>query len=84
MTKVNTILADNSASISELKKNPMAIVSGGEGFPVAILNHNQPAFYCVPAETWEKIIDRLEDIELATIANERMSGERVRVSLDDL
>lgn len=84
MNKVNQILADNSASISELKKNPMAIVSAGEGFPVAILNHNQPAFYCVPAKAWEEIFDRLEDIELAALANERMGGESVEVSLNDL
>lgn len=84
MNKINNILADSSASISELKKNPMAIVSGGEGFPVAILNHNQPAFYCVPAEAWGKIFDRLEDIELAALANERMGGESVRIILDDL
>ncbi|EOA0287307.1 type II toxin-antitoxin system Phd/YefM family antitoxin, partial [Escherichia coli] len=44
------ILSDTSASVSELKKNPMATVSAGEGYPVAILNRNQPAFYCVPAE----------------------------------
>ena len=84
MSKVNNILADSSASISELKKNPMAIVAAGEGFPVAILNHNQPAFYCVPAEAWEKIFDRLEEIELAAIANERIGGESVRVNLNDL
>ncbi len=84
MSKVNKILADSSASISELKKNPMAVVSGGEGFPVAILNHNKPAFYCVPADAWEKIVDRLEDVESAVLANERMGGERVRVSLDEL
>ena len=45
----NIILSDTSASISELKKNPMATVSAGDGFPVAILNRNQPAFYCIPA-----------------------------------
>jgi len=84
MNKINKILADNSASISELKKNPMAIVSAGEGFPVAILNHNRPAFYCVPAKAWEEIFDRLEDIELAALANERMGGETVEVSLNDL
>jgi len=84
MSKINSILADSSASISELKKNPMATVSGADGFPIAILNHNQPAFYCVPAETWELIFDRLEDIELAAIANSRMGGESIEVSLDDL
>ena len=43
----NIILSDTSASVSELKKNPMATVSAGDGYPVAILNRNQPAFYCV-------------------------------------
>ncbi|MDC9729222.1 MAG: type II toxin-antitoxin system Phd/YefM family antitoxin [Methyloprofundus sp.] len=84
MSVINNILADSSASISELKKNPMATISGGDGFPVAILNHNQPAFYCVPAATWELIFDRLEDIELADIANSRLGGEAVEVSLDEL
>ena len=39
----NIILSDTSASVSELKKNPMATVSSGDGYPVAILNRNQPA-----------------------------------------
>ena len=84
MSSLNKILADNSASISEFKKNPMAIVSAGGGFPVAILNHNQPAFYCVPAAAWEDIFDRLEDIELAALAKERMGGESVEVSMHEL
>ncbi|MGV6815691.1 MAG: type II toxin-antitoxin system Phd/YefM family antitoxin [Thiotrichales bacterium] len=78
------ILADMSASISELKKNPMAIALSGEGFPVAILNRNEPAFYCVPAEAWESLMDKLEDIELSKLANERMEEERVKVSIDEL
>ena len=84
MSKVDTILADTSASISEFKKNPMATVSEADGFPVAILNHNKPAFYCVPAESWQLIFDRLEDIELAKIARERIEEETVEVSIDDL
>ncbi len=79
-----TILADSSVSISELKKNPMAAVSSGEGFPVAVLNHNKPEFYCIPADAWELIFDQLEDIELARIANSRMGGETVEISLGDL
>ena len=55
----NIILSDTSASVSELKKNPMATVSAGDGFPVAILNRNQPAFYCVPAELYEKCAERV-------------------------
>ena len=33
----NIILSDTSASVSELKKNPMATVNAGEGYPVAFL-----------------------------------------------
>jgi len=84
MSTINNILADSSASISDLKKNPMATVAAADGFPIAILNHNRPAFYCIPAATWELIFDQLEDIELASIANSRMGGESVKVSLDDL
>ncbi|CDI16722.1 TPA: antitoxin [Klebsiella pneumoniae] len=65
------ILSDTTASVSELKKNPMATVSAGDGFPVAILNRNQPAFYCVPAELYEKMLDALDDQELIKLVAER-------------
>jgi antitoxin StbD len=42
------ILAEVTASVFELKRNPMATVAAGDGFAVAILNTNEPAFYCVP------------------------------------
>ncbi|MCF6264526.1 MAG: type II toxin-antitoxin system Phd/YefM family antitoxin [Xanthomonadales bacterium] len=84
MSDVNLILADSSASVSDLKKNPMAVVNAGEGFPVAILNRNKPAFYCVPAESWELLLDKLEDIELSKLANERMGDKSFKVSLDEL
>lgn len=59
----HVILAETTASVSELKKNPMGTVAAGEGFPVAILNRNEPAFYCVPARAWEALLGRLEDLE---------------------
>ncbi len=78
------VLAEVTASVSELKKNPMGTVAAGEGFPVAILNRNEPAFYCVPAKAFEAMMDRLEDIELNAIADARAGEKRVRVNLDDL
>jgi len=80
----NTILAETTASISELKKNPMGTVAAGEGFPVAILNHNEPAFYCVPAKAYEALMDRLEDIELNAIAEARKDQPEIAVTLDEL
>lgn len=78
----HTILSDISASVSELKKNPMATVSAGEGFPVAILNRNQPAFYCIPAELYEKMLDALDDHELVNLVNARSSQPLVDIDLD--
>ena len=78
------ILSETAASISELKRNPMGTVAAGEGFPVAILNRNEPAFYCVPAKAFEAMMDRLEDLELNAIANERAGQKRVKVRLDEL
>ena len=78
------ILAEVTASVSELKRNPMGTVAAGEGFPVAILNRNEPAFYCVPAKAYEAMLDRLEDAELMAIAEERRGQKRIRVKLDEL
>lgn len=78
------ILAESTASVSELKKNPMGIVAAGEGFPVAILNRNAPAFYCVPAKAYEALMDKLEDMELNATADDREGQPVVKVRLDEL
>ncbi|SQI37151.1 Antitoxin YafN [Leminorella richardii] len=78
----NLILSDISASVSELKKNPMATVNAGAGYPVAILNRNQPAFYCVPAELYEQILDALDEHELVKLVKERQGQPLVEVDLD--
>jgi antitoxin StbD len=80
----HTILAEVTASVSELKKNPMGTVAAGEGFPVAILNRNEPAFYCVPARAFEAMMDRLEDIDLNAIADARKGEPRIKVDLDEI
>ncbi|MFA5906673.1 MAG: type II toxin-antitoxin system Phd/YefM family antitoxin, partial [Desulfobacula sp.] len=67
MSITHPILADVSAGISELKKNPMAVVRQGDGAPVAILNRNEPVFYAIPAKAFELLMDKLEDMELASI-----------------
>ncbi|MCX0340190.1 type II toxin-antitoxin system Phd/YefM family antitoxin [Acinetobacter radioresistens] len=72
------------ASVSDLKKNPMEVVNNGFGEAVAILNRNNPAFYCVPADMYERLMDLIEDKELLKIAEEAQTEDTVKVSLDDL
>ena len=78
------VLADCSASISELKKNPTALLNEADGAAIAILNHNKPAAYLVPAETYEFLMDHIEDLELLSIVEQRKNEATVKVSLNDL
>lgn len=82
MTK--QVLTRYVASISDLKKNPMETVSSGHGEPIAILNRNTPAFYCIPAKLYEKMMDILEDQQLIQLAIESENEPTVEVSIDEL
>jgi antitoxin StbD len=80
----HVVLAEMTASVSELKKNPMGTVAAGEGATVAILNRNEPAFYCVPAKVYEAMMERLDDIELNRLADARTDDKVIRVKLSEL
>ena len=62
----------------------MATVATGEGFPVAILNCNIPVFYCIPAQAYEILMNRLDDMELNAIVDARASQTVIKVKLDEL
>lgn len=79
------ILTTIAASITDLKKNPMGTVADGEGEAVAILNRNEPAFYCVPPELYAYYRELAEDAELNRIVDERLEdAEFVSVDLNEL
>jgi len=84
MVVTSPVLADISAGISELKKNPMAVVEQGDGGPVAILNRNQPVFYAVPAQAYELLMDKLEDLELAVLVESRKDQAEIEVDINEL
>ncbi len=60
MSVTNTILTDVSAGITQLKVNPMGVIKEAKGAPVAILNRNKPAFYAVPCELFETMMEALD------------------------
>jgi antitoxin StbD len=78
------LLAKSSVSITDLKKNPSAIIKEAEGAPVAILNHNRPSAYIIPADTFEAMLEKLDDLEIARIVRERKKEKTIRVSLNEL
>ena len=82
----NLVLTHMTASISQLKNNPMKTIQEGQGQPVAILSSNETVFYCVPPGIYKKLVEMAEDQELTTIADARISDgqDSVKVSLGDL
>jgi len=83
---MESILANCSVSISELKKNPSALIEQSDGEPIAILNHNKPTAYLIPAETYELLLDKIEDYQLGLLVKERHNEkiDAVEVKLDEL
>jgi antitoxin StbD len=75
------LLAEWSASITDLKRNPSAILAQCGGQPVVILNHNRPAAYLVPAEAYEEMVEQLQQLEsfklLAESDDQDLPGARV-------
>jgi len=81
---MDKIYARASVSISDLKKNPSRIINEAEGSPVAILNHNKPSAYLIPAEAFEALMEKFEDYELSRLVKEMEHEPTVKVSLDEL
>ncbi len=81
------ILANYTASISELKKSPSSIIEEAGNEAVAILNHNKPSAYLVPSALYEKMMEIIDDYYLAQEVRERLDYDEkdlVEVSLEDL
>ena len=83
---MNTVLSTFFASVSELKKNPSQLIEESKGESIAILNHNKPTAYLVPAEKYEMMMEELDDLNISRIIQEREDEKKSakEVSLDDL
>lgn len=81
---MQNVLASQVVSVSELKRNPSAVMSGAHGMPVAVLNHNRVMGYMVPAAVFEAMMERLDDLDLVELIKSREHEKAVPVDLDDL
>lgn len=83
---MHAILADTTISMSEFKKNPAAVLREAGNRPVAVLNHNRPAFYMVGPTLMEAMLEALGDRELHDLVRARMSdgASPIEVDIDEL
>ena len=81
------ILANYTASITELKKSPTQILEQAGNEAVAILNHNVASAYLVPSSLYEKMMDTLDDYYLSKEVEKALhynEEDLVEVNIDDL
>lgn len=83
------ILADACVGISELKKNPAAVIAAAREQQVAILNRNKPVAYLISPEVWEYLSDLVDELKDEEIVRERLAEtenaeDYIEVSLDQL
>jgi len=79
---MDTILADLSISLSDFKKNPSKVVREAGSKPVAVLNHNKPAFYLVEPHVFEVLLDRLDDEMILPLVHERLLEKDSAIVVD--
>ena len=83
---MNGIRTDVAVSMSELKKNPTAVLRKAKNRPVAVFNHKGLAFYMLEPHLFEAMFDELADQRLCRIAASRLTETAlaIEVNIDDL
>lgn len=79
---MDAIYADYSISMSEFKKNPAQVLRTAGEKPVAVLNHNRPAFYMVTPKLFEALVEELADRDLVSLARQRLSSKDTATEVD--
>ncbi|MDK9694117.1 MAG: type II toxin-antitoxin system Phd/YefM family antitoxin [Sulfurimonas sp.] len=81
------VLANYTASITELKKSPTQLLQQAGDEAIAILNHNVPSAYLVPSVLYERLMDIVDDYYLAKEVEERLNYKEedlIEVDINDL
>jgi len=84
MMAMDTVLSRFAVSVTELKRHYADIIRRADDAPVAVLNHNRPEAYLLPAGHYERLMAHLEDLEDAKLVRERADGPFIDVAIDAL
>lgn len=81
---MDSIHANITVSVTELKRNLANILATAKDAPVAVLNHNKPEGYVLSAKHYEELLGILEDLEDRKIVEKRKDGPFIKITLDEL
>ena len=76
--------SERAAINAPIQGSAADIIRRADDAPVAVLNHNRPEAYLLPAGHYERLMAYMEDLEDAKLVRERADGPFVDVSIDDL
>ena len=79
---MDTIYADLSVSMSDFKRNPAQVLRAAGEKPVAVLNHNRPAFYMVTPKLFEALIDEMAERDLLALVRQRLTFKDSAIEVD--
>ena len=83
---MHNVFADTCVSVTDLKRNYTKILheSQDKARAVAVLNHNRPEAYLLPAALYERLLNLVDDAKDASLVRERGNGPFIEVSLNEL
>ena len=79
---MEAIFADYSVSMSEFKKNPAQVLRTAGEKPVAVLNHNRPAFYMITPKLFEALVEDMADLDLIEVVRQRLTRKDTAIEVD--
>lgn len=79
---MDAIYADYTISMSEFKRNPAQVLRTAGDKPVAVLNHNRPAFYMITPKLFEALLEDAADRDLVELVRSRLADEDQAIEVD--
>ncbi|MFY7981457.1 MAG: type II toxin-antitoxin system Phd/YefM family antitoxin [Limnohabitans sp.] len=79
---METLMTQQTVSMSEFKRNPASVLRSANRRPVAVLSHNKAAFYMVEPALFEAMLDQMADRDLENLVRSRLEQKAQAVSVD--
>ena len=79
---MDAIYADYTVSMSDFKRNPAQVLRTAGEKPVAVLNHNRPAFYMITPKLFEAFVEEMADRELISLVRQRLALKDTAIEVD--
>ena len=79
---METLMTQQTVSMSEFKRNPASVLRSANRRPVAVLSHNKAAFYIVEPALFEAMLDQMADRDLENLVRSRLEQKAQAISVD--